>query len=160
MPSYFFIVCTIFYAHTCSLDLLVAKIFGIIIKVLHASDTQKAAPSLPPPFLLTQATTMSSCNFLIAITFFMLSSCCCCCCCYCWLLFCSDEAKAKWNLLLHLLRILRHSKSHSPLPLPLSMTMPANQKPQNQQHVVCMVCLLLLSYTSSSSSSSCLLLPP
>lgn len=48
MPSYFFIVCTIFYAHTCSLDLLVAKIFGIIIKVLHASDTQKA-PSLPLP---------------------------------------------------------------------------------------------------------------
>lgn len=104
----------------CRSNLLVAKIFGIIIKVLHASDTK--SPQLCPLHYSPCSVlvyTLSNCNFLIAITFFMHSCCC------CWLLFCSDEAKAKWNLLLHLLRILRHSRCQQ-------------IKNHRTHHVVCM----------------------
>lgn len=102
--------------------------------------TQKALNSDPFPCSVPLAT-LSSCNFLIAITFFMHSSCSCCC---CWHLFCSDEGKAKWNLLLHLLRILRHSRCQQ-------------IKNHRSHHVVCMsnIPTASSSRSSSSSASSC-----
>lgn len=90
-----------FYAHTCSRPFGSQNIWHNN-KSSSCKRHKKLSTLCLLPAPIARQTTLSSCNFLIAITFFMLSCC-------CWLLFCSDEGKAKWNLLLHLLRILRHS---------------------------------------------------
>jgi len=102
--------------------LLAGKIFGIIIKATQS----------PPQKL------WASCNFLIAIKFVIHFSywCCYCCCCCCLLAFVLSlylRYEAKWNLLLHLLRILRHIPS---------MSVDATECQQIKNHnVLCNDCL-------------------